>query len=371
MRSQGMTAKQLADKINLTPQAVYDIFKKNHIATDRLMEVQRVLGRDFFKELSQLVQHGGVLAGEEDENAVQERFEMLMPEDKLHVIGYKALSELAEEFVMTEHHKPLVIFYTNEWEARSVIGNIADMMLGVGKVYYLDWQKEHKQGKTNEELIQLVASMPHPIVNAYNSQSDEYFRFIVDLAQATGKKVFAYIKINQEITNYKTYTEYRDTAMEPFGAWREHVHFALVDDERKSYRQTRQLFLANHSDDILNYIQRSLLKVENTLNYGFALKWLNNPALLYSAYREWFDRYAAETSRLKEFRNMYLDDELDIKQEGSRWILSLPVDDATVHIYKDKLTNERPQLSMWIDVRDNHICDFQNSGVQMSIGNIV
>ncbi len=56
-----MTAKQLAEKINLTPQALYDIFKKSHIATDRLMDIQHVLGRDFFKELSQLAQHGGML----------------------------------------------------------------------------------------------------------------------------------------------------------------------------------------------------------------------------------------------------------------------------------------------------------------------
>ena len=61
MRAQGMTAKQLAEKINLTPQALYDIFKKGHIATDRLMDIQHVLGRDFFKELSQLAQHGGML----------------------------------------------------------------------------------------------------------------------------------------------------------------------------------------------------------------------------------------------------------------------------------------------------------------------
>ena len=60
-----MTAKQLAEKINLTPQALYDIFKKSHIATDRLMDIQHVLGRDFFKELSQLAQHGGMLGSRE------------------------------------------------------------------------------------------------------------------------------------------------------------------------------------------------------------------------------------------------------------------------------------------------------------------
>ena len=80
MREQGMSAKQLAEKINLTPQAVYDIFKKNHIATDRLAEIQRVLGRDFFKELSQLANNESILAdnSEEEESALKERFEMLI-----------------------------------------------------------------------------------------------------------------------------------------------------------------------------------------------------------------------------------------------------------------------------------------------------
>lgn len=73
MKAQGMSARQLAVEINLSPQAVYDIFKKNFIATDRLAMVQRVLGHDFFKELSEALNNGGVLAEKEDESVVKER----------------------------------------------------------------------------------------------------------------------------------------------------------------------------------------------------------------------------------------------------------------------------------------------------------
>ena len=104
MRAKGMTARELAGEINLSPQAVYDIFKKNYIATDRLAMVQRVLGRDFFKELSEALKNGGILDKKEDESVVRERFEMLMPEDKLRVIDRERFYQLAEEFVNTEHH---------------------------------------------------------------------------------------------------------------------------------------------------------------------------------------------------------------------------------------------------------------------------
>ena len=147
MRAKGMTARQLADEINLSPQAVYDIFKKNHIATDRLAEVQRVLGRDFFKELSQVVTNGGVLAEEEDESVVKERFEMLMPEDKLRVIDRERFYQLAEEFVNTEHHKPLVVFY-NDWRVfqKDIIELYSDRDLRPGLVLYSVLSYLHKKG---------------------------------------------------------------------------------------------------------------------------------------------------------------------------------------------------------------------------------
>jgi len=145
LRAQGKSARWLADEICLTPQAVYDIFKRNHIATDRLADIQRVLGRDFFKELSQLTNNGDVLADEEDESVLQERFELLMPEDKLHVLKREAYEELIEEFVVTEHHKPLVIF-TNDPYIKGSVERTADRELGIGQVFYLDLKREW--GKT-------------------------------------------------------------------------------------------------------------------------------------------------------------------------------------------------------------------------------
>ena len=372
MRAQGMTAKQLAEKINLTPQALYDIFKKGHIATDRLMDIQHVLGRDFFKELSQLAQHGGMLAEEEAENAAREQFEMLLPEDKLHVIDYYALRELAEEFVMSEHRRPLVIFYYDDWTIPDKFHDTVDHKLGVGKVYLLDLRKEHKKGRSNEEIIRFVESMPHPVVNISGpGLDDEDFRFMVDLSQATGKQVYAFCKSIQEIVNYQGNPEYRDTAIAHFGAWHELIHFAFADREFKTYRKTRQLYLAFFSHDILTFILRNLPGMGDFDKYydnksKTVMEWLNNPKLLYKAYREWLDEYINFNDCLKEFRLMYLDD-LDIKQEGSRWILSLPWDSRIEEKYASQLPNMDWQPSMWIEVKDNRIVDYEGSYYQMFV----
>ena len=377
MRAQGMTAKQLAEKINLTPQALYDIFKKSHIATDRLMDIQHVLGRDFFMELSQLVQHAGMPAEEEVENAAREQFEMLLPEDKLHVIDYYALCELAEGFVMSEHRRPLVIFYSDDWTIPDKFHDTVNHKLGVGKVYLLDLRKEHKKGKSNEEIIRFVESMPHPVVDiSGQGLDDEDFRFMVELSQATGKQVYAFCKSIQEIVNYQGMfgkPEYRDTAIAHFSAWHEHIHFAFADREFKTYRKTRQLFLANFGYDILFFIQIHLPDMREVGNdydnkSETVMEWLNNPKLLYKEYREWLDEKTEMYGYLKEFRLMYLDD-LDIKQEGSRWILSLPWDSRIEEKYESQLfirrQNRKMKSSMWIEVEDNRIVDYEVSDYQM------
>lgn len=369
MRAQGMTARQLAEKINLSPQAVYDIFKKNHITTDRLAMVQRVLGRDFFKELSEALNNGGMLAEKEDESVIKERFEMLMPEDKLHVLDWEKYYELAEEFVMTEHHKPLII-YTNDWAAQtSVINHVADNELGIGKVYTLNLQSERKKGKTDDEITQTVKAMPHPIVQVVCPSCDEDFSFMVSLAQTTGKKVFAYCRVSQTIENYNGEPEYHDTTIKPFGAWHEQIHFALVDDNRQSYRQTRLLYLADWGEDILSFLKPRMPDVLKHKDGDIVLGWLNNPESLYQVYRAWLDARAKSKTRLKDYSLMYMDDELNIKQDGSRWTLSLPVDNITEYTYEDKLMKgSLRRLSMWIEIQNDYIVDFEGSLRQSYLG---
>ena len=362
LRAQGKSARWLADEICLTPQAVYDIFKRNHIATDRLADIQRVLGRDFFKELSQLTNNGCVLADEEDESVLQERFELLMPEDKLHVLKREAYEELIEEFVVTEHHKPLVIF-TNDPYIKGSVERTADRELGIGQVFYLDLKREWGKNISDKDIISEIQDMPHPIVLVGCDACNYSFRFMVKLAQETGKKVFAYCLENNHLTNYTNNLEYHDPMIKYFGAWHEQIHFAFVDDERQSYRQTRQLFLANWGEDILSYLKLLMPFMKHDEEKDKAVwEWLNDPEKLYQAYKRYLDSKASGLYRLKDFLFMHMDDEVDIKQDGLRWIVKLPIDDLMVQSNQNVLMQMVPlQLSMWIDIDENGIRDYEDS----------
>ena len=66
---------------------------------------------------------------------------------------------------------------------------------------------------------------------------------------------------------------------------------------------------------------------------------------------------------------MYMDDGLNVKQEGSRWTVSLPVDNITEYTYKDKLMNNSlRQLSMWIEIQNDRIVGFEGSLLQSYLG---
>lgn len=376
MRAKGMTARQLADEINLSPQAVYDIFKKNHIATDRLAEVQRVLGRDFFKELSQVVTNGGVLAEEEDESVVKERFEILMPEDKLRVIDRERFYQLAEEFVNTEHHKPLVIFY-NDWQLvqKDIIELYSDSDLRPGQVLYVDLPSLHKKGKSDDEIIRDYKAMPQPIVRVYCGNLNESFSFMKKLADETGKKVYAYCSETNDLQDdHWNGITYRDRAIESFGGWSKQIHFAYVDDERQSYRRNRQLYLAYKERGIIWYLRSKLPllpspDMNKAKNYDLVWNWLHNPDCLMEDYRQWIEEKAANNCQLSFATLMYIDDGVIIKkEENSRWRIILPACENYRLYVADwalkRLEKAHALTSLWIEADENGIYDHENSLIQ-------
>ena len=96
VRQQYPSIDAFAKALHRERQTVYDIFKRAHIATDRLMEVSRLLNRDFFKEFSNVL-HFGETSEEEDEAEVAECISQLMPENELQVIRTERLHELTDE----------------------------------------------------------------------------------------------------------------------------------------------------------------------------------------------------------------------------------------------------------------------------------
>ena len=66
---------------------------------------------------------------------------------------------------------------------------------------------------------------------------------------------------------------------------------------------------------------------------------------------------------------MFMDDKLNFKQDGSRWSISLPVDYITENTYKNKLMKDSlRRLSMWIEIQNDYIVDFEGSLRQSYLG---
>ncbi len=377
MRAKGMTARELAGEINLSPQAVYDIFKKDYIATDRLADIQRVLGRDFFKELSDALNNGGMLSEKEDESMVKERFEMLMPENKLRVIDRERFYQLAEEFVNTEHHKPLVIFY-NDWQLiqTDIIKLYSDRDLRPGQVVDVNLRDQRKNGKSDDEILRNLKAMPQPIVRVLCLKYDESFLFMKKLADETGKKVYAYCSDPNALNDdYKGGIEYWDHAIEVFGSWYEHIHFAYVDDERQSYRRNRQLYLAYKWRDIIRFIKNKFkvlpsINPEEDPDEALVWEWLNNPDRLMEDYRQWIELVAANNSQLAVYGLMYIDDEVIIRKEGdSKWNIILPAcEDYERYVSNwvpERLKKADALTSYWIKADENGVHDYEGSIMQI------
>ena len=369
MNAQGMSVRELADKINLSPSAVYDIFKRPHISTYRLADIQRVLGRDFFKELSQHFNNGSLATSVEDEDVLRERFEMLMPEDRLRALDLQSFYRLAEEFVNTEHHKPLVVFY-NDWRLHvpDRIQAIADDLLGSGQVLNVDYFKRQSNGESDDEIINNVKTMPHPIIEVVFPRSNEGLNFLVKLAQATDKKVYGYCEARTSLGNDTLGNlTYCDPTIELFGAWHKMIHFVYVDDEWMTYRKIRQLYLVKTGYDLLSYLWANLPDMNRSedqcLDAETILRWFNDPNQLVEFYRSFIETEAAHTPSLKAFKHMYLDDEVTVKQlSDTRWVVGLIV---TKNDYNFPIEGTR--LSMWVDINKVGDIDFEYSIMQQHI----
>ena len=163
-------------------QTVYDIFKRAHIATDRLMEVSRLLNRDFFKEFSNVL-HFGETSEEEDEAEVAECISQLMPENELQVIRAKRLPDLIDEFILSERKKPMIIMHDDNDSIVADLRKVAEGILGKGMVKNITIKQEDIFAF--ETSITRLSEMPQKAIeiNYIGSGNEGGFDDIILLAE--------------------------------------------------------------------------------------------------------------------------------------------------------------------------------------------
>lgn len=251
---QGIKPGEFAEMLHRERQTVYDIFKRAHIATDRLMEISQVLGRDFFKELSEVYANGGV-PSTDDETTVAEGISLLMPTDELHVIADEQLMDVFEEFFVAPRTKPLVVFFPGEKNAEGAIDKrfkdyvkmMAETILCTGQAKLLDRVKEREEQSLAAQAERLAQFPQRALIIPFSGRSCMGFDDIIleanNLVKSTGKYVIVLCCVNNEVS-CDGIVKYCDDAEKTFETWKEVAHLFVADDVNNNFARRQELAAA-------------------------------------------------------------------------------------------------------------------------------
>lgn len=234
VRRQYPSIEAFAKALHRERQTVYDMFKRDQIATDRLMEVSRLLKRDFFKELSDIYKNAAT-----NEEA-DEQLDSLMPADQLKIVRYDELEKVIEEYYSTSRKKPLMISAVrgNAWTTLEKVGSA---VLGEGMIKHLSL---HKNKKRNDLLdlktrISELSALPYKgFLITWGGSLEDYEKiipFAEKLISESGKFVIIYRSFY--ITPSAAHRLEKGMSDEEllFNIWHKRVHIFVADNEKEDY----------------------------------------------------------------------------------------------------------------------------------------
>lgn len=334
---QGMTMEVFADKIFIQRQSVYDVFKNDYMATDKLAHICRVLGRDFFRELS-LANSLVVNEVVESKELTETPISRLLPKDELHVVSNgEAIDAVVGEYMTAERNKPLVVFYAADTEFE------VDYMLGRWECKGWKGEKDTARDIHRDAMFQewgdgmRIDQTPHYSVLIYTG--DNYTRAIanaVELMETSGRHIVLVCPVVNSLSRGKSGgLVYDDVAEGSFRVWREKAHFVVVQDKESKYLHLREYYHAYMGDGIIDRLVSTI-----ALNGDLERKLLD---------------LTAGTGQLTVTEIMPAD------ETGlSRIELSLPLpDDVEKELLFHNGINNEPHIKMWIDIRKGYLVDYQ------------
>lgn len=249
VRKQYPSIEAFAMALHRERQTVYDIFKRSHIATDRLIEVSKLLNRDFFKELSKFCLAGLVPIEIKSEENLTESISQLMPEDELQIITPTYMADVADEYFLTSRTKPLVVFYDSMKDSVSnVFHRIGETILGTGMMKTV--HTEYKELLKFEAMIGLLANIPQKAIEIYYESSgidgyDEIILLSERLVATSGKFVILYCKCVNALSSDNKHIKYDDWAERCFEAWHERIHALVADNIQKDFARRQEIYHAS------------------------------------------------------------------------------------------------------------------------------
>lgn len=280
VRKQYPSIDAFAKALHRERQTVYDIFKRAHIATDRLMEVSRLLNRDFFKEFSNVL-HFGETSEEEDEAELAECISQLMPENELQVIRAERLHELIDEFFLSERKKPMIIMHDDNDSIVADLRKVAEDVLGKGMVKNITIKQEDIFAF--ETSITRLSEMPQKAIeiNYTGSGSEGGFDDIILLAERlsteSGKHVVVFCTCINELgkdTNIRL--TYSSWAEECFDTWHKRVHILVADNKNKDFTRRQEIYKASQGEGYIDRVLAAFEKGDNDVAGKILGKVLND-----------------------------------------------------------------------------------------------
>lgn len=343
MQRRGMTATEFADKLCLARQSVYDIFKKRHCATDQLANICKILNRDFFKELSGMV-------GSEDveEQDVSESMSTLMPEDKLHAFKNNYMfHEVFREYLLSERTKPLVVFYPK------------DDAVDLDKIiYYIGARDQepddHKYKEMRNDLAfqqwgeGLRSELSPSLASLVYTGTDynQAFNNAIEIMSKPGRHVMLYIPVENSLHPGKNGgIVYEDLAEELFSVWKDKMHFVVVDGKHGEYMRKQELYLTYRREGIFDRLADSMNEMSKKVS---------------AAQRD--DAIGKVLFDLTNGLDLIIPSIVKPKYEDGlvRIRLNMPkMTPEEKELMLNNGINNDPRMSMWIEVRDGYIVDYQ------------
>ncbi len=262
VRKQYASVDAFAKALHRERQTVYDLFKRPHIATDRLVEVSRLLKRDFFKEFSEYCLKGLVPKEVKNEENITESISQLIPEDKLFIIKPERVGEVADEYFLTARTKPLIVFCDNTTNSVSdVFHEMGENILGVGMIKTVHVNDDELL--KFEAKIRFLAEIPQKAIEIHYNGSgmdgyDEIILLTEKLIADSGKFVILYCQcINALSCDSSKHIRYADWAERCFIVWHDRIHAFVADNEQSDFTRRQEIYHASMCPPC-GYVDRAL-----------------------------------------------------------------------------------------------------------------
>lgn len=327
VRKQYTSVDAFAKALHRERQTVYDIFKRAHIATDRLMEVSKLLNRDFFKEFSDIYKYGEITEVEDD-TEVAECISQLIPENELQVIRAERLHELTDEFFLSERKKPMVIMHGND-NIIADLRKVAEDILGKGMIKSIIIKQEDIFAL--ETSITRLSGMPQKAIEieykgfCANGGFDDIILLAEKLATESGKYVIVFCTcMNALSKDSEKMLTYSSCAEDYFDTWHERVHIFVADNINRDFARRKELYLSVQRKGCIDQVLSAFNSNEN-------------------------DRAGKILNKALHGLSTFQFENTDIDTDTSRfYVRSVTPTPEEIHLLDEcKIV---PQLSMWFDL---------------------